>query len=592
MKTSKYITTILLFLSSVGFIAKGQDTILNRNVSVEREYRPVIQDAGKISIIPQVLEPKVEKMAAKYSDFNLPLNADFNIHTLPAAELAAEKNVGKQNFARIGFGTYLNSLIDAAFPLVNTSDMLLNVSLNHLGTLESKRFHTSSKVDASFEKLLKNFGIYAGVGGSHEYLRYYGNNFNRDSQIDPLSFAAQNSNPTYTEINRAGINTTGRTFIPYEFILPEDNTFWRMNALVGLSSLPLAKDIRYQADVKYNLFSAVNGLTEHQIHTQAKFSSPSDKNRLGIDVDLYNMIYNSTSIPTFNFWDTYSVLNLNPYYSLEREQWNVRLGVKSAFSFVHGNIFSPSADVSGEWKLFPKFLIVYGGITGGYELNSLDKTTAENPYMYSDLRVNDTYTPVNLFAGLKLKPFYNVLFDAFVDFRQINNQYFFVNKEYKLTNAPTPLTLMVADSSLFSNRFNVIYSNATLLKVGARVSYHWQDIMNVELKGAYNGWSVATEQYAWNRPKYEAELNVGYKIDKSFSVEANVFYQGGRFAKLGSIAVSMPDKMDVNLSVNYQYNKQFSAFAKINNLINSQYQDFYGYDVQGINFMLGAAVSF
>ena len=592
MKTLRYIFPILLFLSSFGFKAKAQDTILNRNVSVEREYRPVIQDAGKISIIPQVLEPKVEKTAAKYSDFNLPLNAGFNIHTLPAAELAAEKNDGKQNFARIGFGTYLNSLVDAAFPLINTSDMLLNVSLNHLGTLESKRFHTTSNVDALFEKQFKNFGIYAGVGVKHEYLTFYGNTFNRVTITDFSTIALNHGGALYSEINRAGVSTASRFFTLNGLDAdPGDDSYWRFNTVFGFQSLPLANDIRYQAEVKYNLFSSINGLTEHQIHTQGKFSSPSDDNRLGIDFDLYNMIYNSTNIPVFNFWSNYSVLNLNPYYCMERDQWSVRIGVKSAFSFVHGDIFSPSADLTGEWKPIPKILSVYGGITGGYELNSLDKSFSENPYLYSDLRVNDTYTPVNLFAGVKLKPFYNVLFDAYIGFRQINNQYYFVNKEYKLSSAGSP-PMSVADSSLFSNRFNVIYSNATLFKVGARVSYHWQDLLNLELKAAYNGWNVATEQYAWNKPKFEAELNAAYKIDKSFSVAANVFYTAGRFAKLANVAVAMPDKMDINLSVNYQYNKQFSAFAKINNLINSQYQDFYGYDVQGINFMLGAAVSF
>ena len=209
-------------------------------------------------------------------------------------------------------------------------------------------------------------------------------------------------------------------------------------------------------------------------------------------------------------------------------------------------------------------------------------------------------SPINLYAGLKVNSFYYVLFDAYIDYRQINNQYFFVNKEYKLFNAAKPMSL--ADSSLYSNRFNVIYSKVTLLKVGARISYHWQDILNVELKGTYNKWDVTTELCAWNKPKYEAELNTNLKINTNFSVTVNAFYEGERFSKLLGMnkltnvyeyqKVPLKDKIDVNLSVNYQFNKHFSAFAKLNNLINSQYQDFYGYDVQGINFLLGAAVSF
>lgn len=580
---------LFIFLFS-GFTLMAQDTILNRNVSVEREYRPVIQDAGKINSIPQVLEPKVEKNPAVYSDFNLPLNADYNIHTLPAAELIPDRSTDKKAYARIGFGTYLNSLLDAAFPLINQPGMLLNATLSHNGTLEAKRFHTTTKADISFEKLFKDFSIYAGVNGSHEYLKYYGNSFNLESQIDPFSYAALNSTPTYTEINRAGINTSGRTFIPYEFLLSADNTFWRLNAMLGLSSLPLAKDIRYRAEVKYNLFSDVNGLNENLIHSMARFSSPSNENRLGIDMDLFNLFYNSTAIPAFNFWNSYSVLNLNPYYSLEREQWNVRLGVKSAFAFVHGDGFNPSADVSGEWKPFPKWLSVYGGVKGDYEINSQTKIFAENPFLYSDLRVKDTYTPYDFYAGVKLKPLYNLLFNAYVDFRQINNQYFFTNKEYKLANASPAMP--VADSSLFTNRFNVIYSNATLFRAGARLSYTLQDIVNVELKAAYNGWNVTGEQHAWYKPTYEAQLNATGKIDKHFSLSLDGFYEGGRWAKLGTKSVAMNDKLDLNLGIHYRYDKQFGAFLKANNLINSQYQDFYGYDVQGINFMIGGSVTF
>jgi len=71
-----------------------------------------------------------------------------------------------------------------------------------------------------------------------------------------------------------------------------------------------------------------------------------------------------------------------------------------------------------------------------------------------------------------------------------------------------------------------------------------------------------------------------------------MFYQGGRYARLGNTAVAMKDKVDVNLGVSYTYLNWFTAFAKINNLINSKYQDFYGYDVQGMNMMVGAAFSF
>jgi hypothetical protein len=591
MKTSKHITVILLF--SLGFVisSQAQDTILNRNVTVEREYRPVIHDAGKMNSLPEILEPNVEKSPATYSDFNLPLNVDYNIHTLPAAELATEKPTNKEGYARVGIGNYLNTLVDFAYPIVNKPDMRLDFSLNHLGTFEPKRMHSTSKAALSFDKIFKTVDLYAGVGGGHEFFKYYGNNFNVDSILDLKTLATGYGSSIYSEKNRAGVSSAPRLFNLYTLATdPIGDIFWRFNATAGLHSLPLATDLQYLAELNYNIFSSVNGLTENVIYTRAKFSSPIQKNRIGLDFDLYNMMYNSAKIPSFNFWNTYSVLILNPYYSIERTNWNVRLGLKSSFSFVHGNLVNPSADVRAEWKPFPKFLSIYAGINGDYEVNTLNKIFSENPYLYSDVRVNDTYSPYNLFAGIKLKPVYNLLLDAYVEFRQIDNQYFFVNKEYRLVNSA--LTMPLVDSLLFINRFNVIYSSASVFKIGVRANYNLQNFLNVELKGAYNNWNVSTEQYAWNKPKYEAELNTNVRINPNFNVSANVYYQGERYAKLGNTAIRMHDKVDINLGASYSYLNWFTAFAKINNLINNQYQNFYGYDVQGTNAMIGAAFTF
>lgn len=581
---------LLLYLLGTPSL-QAQDTILNRNVSVEREYRPVIRNAGKINSVPEVLEPTVEKTPAKYSDFNLPLNVDYNIHTLPAAEITTEKPTNKEGYARIGLGNYLNTLVDFAYPIINKPDVRLDFSLNHLGTFEAKRMHSTTNATLSFDKIFKTFDFYAGIGGGHEYFKYYGDNFNDSSSINLNTLATTYGSSIYAEKNRAGVNSTPRLFNLNSLSNdPVGDTFWRFNSNIGVHSLPMATDLRYLAEINYTIFNSLNGLTENMIRTKAKFSSPNDKNRIGLDFDLYNMMYKSDKIPSFNFWNTYSVLTLNPYYSIEKKYFNLRLGLKSSFSFVHGKLNNPSADVNAEWKLIPRFLSIYGGINGDYEVNSMDKIFSENPYLYSDIRVNDTYSPYNLFAGIKLKPLYNLLIDAYVDLRQIDNQYFFVNKEYKLANAS--LTMPAADSLIFSNRFNVVYSSASLFKMGVRANYNLRDFLNVEVKGAYNNWNVSTEPYAWNRPKYEAELNTYVRINPNFSVSANAYYEGGRMAKLGDRAVPMRDKVDINLGVTYSYNKWLTAFAKINNLINNSYQNFYGYDVQGTNVMVGAAFTF
>jgi len=62
MKTSNYIFLgLLLGFNSVLF-AQNSDSIVDRNVTVEREYKPIIQDAGKINSLPKTLEPLLKKL--------------------------------------------------------------------------------------------------------------------------------------------------------------------------------------------------------------------------------------------------------------------------------------------------------------------------------------------------------------------------------------------------------------------------------------------------------------------------------------------------------------------------------------------------
>ena len=601
MKTSKYIAIGLFFTLGSGVSLHAQDTIINRNVSVEREYRPVIQDAGKINSVPKVLEPTVEKATAKFSDFNLPLDAGFNIHKLSAAELANKKDINKQGYARVGIGSFKNTLLDFAYPVINQSDIRLDFSVNHLGTFESKRRHTATKTALSFDKLFSTFNLYAGLGGGREYLKYYGDYFNgADSLVSLNKLISKYGSPSaYVEKDNYGY----LTFFPTNTLSNNsaDNTFWRFNAKVGVRSLPMSTDLIYQAEVQYQSLNSAHGISEKLAHTVAGFSLPSGQNRLGVDFELYNMMYTKANIPDPDSLQSHSVMKLNPYYLIDRPEYTLRLGFKSSLLFQYGKIYIyPSFDINAEWKAIPKQLSLYGGVGGNYEVNTLNKILTENPYIYSDLRPHDTEINVNLFAGIKLKPLYNLLLDAYVDYKRLIDQYFYVNKIYVLYGSFTPVS--PSDKTVYSNRFDVFYSNASHTKLGFRASYDLQSKANVELKWAYNVWDLRYgAQYASYMPKYEAQLNASYRVNNEFSLSANLFYEGSRYAKLGEITdrmlnstvyIPMKDKVDLNLGVSYTYLSWFTAFAKINNVLNIHYQDYYGYDVQGANVMVGAAFSF
>ena len=584
MKTLKYIVPVFSLIFGFNASLWAEDSIINRNVTVEREYKPLIKDAGKINSIPKALEPVVEKTAPKFSDFNFPLNAEFNIHTLAAAELQREKRPDfKGGFARLGFGNYFNSLADFAYPIIKKPDMRLDVSLNHLATF-GKKAHSLTRGAFSLDKDFKTLNLYTGLGGGHEYFNYYGNNFNANNQVINLDTLAAFPNygvETYNKPANIGIQTIRLDSLA---AAPDNNYFWRFNAYAGVRSLPLAKGIQYQMELNYNLLSQGTGITEHHFVTKGGISSELKNNRAGIDFRMDNLMYRSDSLN-----NGYSIVTFNPYYSIQKQNLNIRIGVKSSLSFTKDTLLiNPTADITAEWKVIPKYFSIYGGLTGSYDVNTMNKIFTENRYVNSYVQVENTYSPFNVYTGIKVKPIYNLLVDAYLDYKYFKNQYFFVNEQYSSGSAIIPIENLM----LYSNRFNVIYDTASQLKIGMRANYNIRNRVNVELKAAINDWNLLTEQYAWNMPEWEASLNTDVHINRELSLSLNTFLEGPRYAKIGTSAIRMRPIVDINIGASYLFNNWLSGYLKINNLINNTYQNYYGYQVQGFNVLIGGAVSF
>lgn len=589
MNTSKYIIPVLLFTCSLTMAQT-----VDRNVTVEREYQPVIQDAGKITSLPAIIDPEVVKIPANYTEFNLPMLVGQNIQNLSAAELEMEKRKqGNSAFVRIGYGNYLNNMLDFALPVLKRPDMRLDINANHLATFGDKA-HSTTQANILFDNNYKKSNFYSGIGVGHEYFKYYGNNFNRSGTATDLNAFTTGGQAIYDELNLVRVNRTSQKYTLNEITNSNDfDVFWRFNAYVGLQSLPNADDLRYKAEIKFKSFNSQHGLQENIIQTKANFNNLHGKNRLGIDVKLQNMMYTSNlPNPVFNAWDTYSVFEMNPFYSFERTNWYLRLGVKTSISFVHGRPFNPSPDIIAEWKAIPKWLALYGGVGGGYQVNTLDMMFTENRYLFSDLRVKDTYTPLSPYIGVKIKPAYNLLVDAYLKYEYIDNEYFFVNKDYGYSYLSSTSLGSVDESVIYSNRFNAIYSRAAHTQVGVRANYNIRNLINIQVKGAYNHWKVYDIPTAWNKPKFESDLAADWRLTRNLNLTTNVFFESERFAKIGNFDLKMKPKMDVNLGASYSYLNWLTIFGKVNNLINSKYEDYFGYQVQGINFMVGASFSF
>ena len=570
MKTFFLISTAILTAGTLPLAAQavGGDSIINRDITIEREYRPVIEDAGKINTQPQLAEPNVTRMTPRYTtDFSKPLQMDRNIHYLDAAELEHQREPGKEGFARAGFGTGFNSLADFAYPLLKRPDMKLDFLLNHYG-LFNRKAHATTQGALAFTKNFRALDLFAGVDGGHEYYKYYGDLFGFDHlALDRDALASR---------------------FPSLVLPPAHNHLWRMNAHAGLHSTD-RDALRYGVRVDYDLFNSRQGVTEHGLTVKANLDGEVGGNRLGVDIRSQSLFYNT--IVSGAYFDNYSLLAVNPYYAFEREAFDLRLGLSAALAFYDGAMFAPALDVRFDWRAVPRWLDVYAGIGGGYEANALTDIYRENPFIAPAAQVGNTYTPVDASVGFKVKPVAGLLVDAFVNYHY-REQYFFVNQAVFDEGAPSPAAEPLPPFYPFvcyGSLFDVRTENVGLLRVGGRVSYNYHDRLSVRLSGAYNHWYMGDMDYAWHMPSWEAAAHVNARITPKLSAYVTADLSGGRHAFPAAV---LPAQVDINLGASYAFLDWLSAFVKVNNLINSKYQLWAGYEAQGFNVMAGAAFSF
>lgn len=591
MSVKRYYPFVVIMLLAGAMHGVVAQTGVDRNVTVEREFQPVIQDAGKITSLPEVLNINISKERVEYSDFQQTLPFDKGFKPLSAAEVIHQRReVRRDAIIRLGAGNYFNTQAGLSLPIVRSKNTKMDLMIDHRGAFGDK-LHSRSVAELNFNRFLTRYDLYAGMGLSHEYFNYYGSNFlpgGDTLNIGQFASLLAMPDPTYREERLVRI-----TRAPQDVKLsslwqdaPLTDMLWRYNAHIGIRSLPGVKDLKYAGEVNYQLFSSQNGLQENILTMEYGFDREVAGNRFGMHMEMNNLFYRQNDLPAINFWDFYAVFSMNPYYLIERDEWYVRAGFKTTFSFIHGRPFSPSPDITAELKLLPGFLSVYGGLTGDFRLSTLNRIYAENRYIFPDLRVKDTYVPVNAFLGFKMKVMPDLLLDAFMDYRKIDDQYFFVNKEYKSDE------VVGLGSTLFTNRFNVAYSDANLFRLGMRANYNYRNTLNIQAKMAINGWNVETENYAWLKPAFEADFSADWRFNRSLSFSSALFIQGVTYAKLGDTAYRMKPAVDMNLAASYSFSRAFSVFARLNNVFNSRYEHFYGYQVQGINLMLGGALSF
>jgi len=569
----KFLITILSISSCILLEAqeRTKDTIDDQVVNVVKPYTPIISDAFKIKDTPKLNDSNmVKKKEVKYNIFSIPVASTFTPAKGKAANVDKAKPVKLyDNYASVGVGSYTTLL----------GEVYLNHALSNTENVGGYFSHHSSSGGIQDVRLDNNFSKTGLNAHYSQKLRDF--SWKIDGGFDLM---------TYNWYGLAGAlddDTSAMAVDPTHTY----NTFY----LGG--KLKFDDAIINDGSVRFRRFGDNQNSGENRFVAKTGFDVPIQGETINTEfyIDYIGGSFDRDFNNTGEIRYGNVTFGLSPSYQLKQDDLTVDLGVSLVFlndTEFSDNKFFIYPNFEASYRLVDEILIAYGGIKGELQQNSYYDFATENPFVSPTLTIVPTDQRYNGFIGLKGKLSNNVSYNI------KGNYYAEENKPlFKANDAQTFAT----EDYQFGNSFGVVYDDVKTFSVAGELNINVNRNFTLGFKGEYFNYNTNNQADAWNLPDVTGSIFMDVQISEKWFAGASAFYVGERKDQQSLVGVLVtPDPtpitldsyFDANTHLGYKINDQLSVFAKVNNILNQDYQRYLNFPVQGIQAIAGATYQF
>ena len=593
---------------------------IDRTVTVERDFQPVIGEAGKLATTPSIVETKIEPAETEYQLSTI----NYQLSTTEISPLLSQPNkftpARKYNGYIGGAVGHPNTLLKFGYTHADKRNNSLSLYAHHhaewgLATL------SRTKIGMDYSHRFASCELYFGVNGGNLYYHKYGH------------FYDYSSAHGMWEPNKKAYHH------PSALTDRDKTNLWSAEAFVGVKSN--AKEaIQYRVQTGYVLFAKPNAVAEHQIRTRGSFDWHSDVHHVGMNASLQNNFIGLTgnlasAINPILYGPRHNI-RLEPYYGYAGSRVNLHVGVnldvnigrgRNALSATDDVAFAPSPNIRLDAQLVPRWLALYADVSGKLATGTVQAYMEGNRYRIIHPGIIShhlaLHTPVDAEVGFHIKPHRDLLIE--------------VRGGYALYLNTTTL-IAVTDSAIYqrgkldipmqAGDLSYTYCDLGRGKIGASFNYHYRDIVRINLYGDYYFWSALRYEsngYYYNdaeaqavkdvrnnisrtvydRANWQIGLRIDGRIDQHWSLYSDNSFEGSRLALATDGEHILRPTIDLNLGVQYEMyvgkkskTRQASSshnlilFGQLNNWLHRKNEIYYGYRSQGINFLVGATYKF
>lgn len=578
----KYIFAVTLGVLSIFYTQAQalQDTTLTRQLELQREFNPTLQDANKINSLPAIREPQVKKANTDFAPWSMRATPPLAIALSQPGDIMTEIPYNLQKgYIKLNAGNYANINGALGFRFLDTESNKLNLMFLHNSSNGDLDYNQTMEDSETKMKFMDNFAklnfkhIFEesefDIFGSflHSQFNYYGNNFGNVTIHD-------NNNQTLSVFNlKASLQNTQ------------------------------PQPVNYKGSLNYHYFTTKYGrtltdesLTGNQIEANIDLNKSflGGDNLLGIKGDFTGAFYDEiTTLEEDEEISNLIMIDANPYIHFEGFNWKMRLGANLDFVFDDENSFYVAPNVAMSLNINENSLL-YANVMGGVDKNTYLDIYKESRYLLPNTTVNHSYTPFEIDGGVKIGAIDGFRIDLFGGYKKTEDEHFFVlqsNQDTSLPNNPW----------IYQEFLQPVLGDLTHSHIGASVHSNIWSPLDVMVKVKKNFYSVSkvkgleaipTELEAWNKPGLEVDVDATFAATEQLRIMLGYYFANERWSVAEGKTVEMDNINNLSAGAAYNIHPMFSINVKANNLLNQSYDIFYGHPAQGISLMGGFTFKF
>lgn len=573
----------IIFAVFVSLSFGGVTTVFGQNgengeVIINTTARREVEPAYRIAEQPAIIDTAFRNPVTQYPLLSMSYEPYLEVKKIDAASVKMVEKLPQlySGYVKLGIGSVFMPLAEAYYNNTRTRKMNYGFHGKYLGSYGTIPNYAPSQFDRTdlrgfFGVNEKKYSWNADVNYNTKGLHYYGFR-NPDANKDSISQRFQTFDMkgqfASHQFDSLGVNWSGsveyRHFNdkkPWDESIPDWHTKENYFALSGSSWYVWGSETyALDADIKYNGY---------------RYGNIGDTALTSLDSGLS---VNNTVISLRPSVTTYS----------KDKRLKAKLGVDVTFSVGNTNkaYLYPNAEV--KYSLFDDILIPYAGVTGGLTQQTYFSLTNQNAFILSNQNLQNEHKALDGYVGIKGTLSKRMSFNALIDFSNYKNKVLFVTD-----------TLYSA-----GNKFRAIYDTMNITKIEASLSYQMKEKTKVDVIGRFYSYMAKNNAYAWNLPQFQVIGRLTQNLYDKILINFDVDVEAGRKALIydssetdikienGQIAKNLGLIVDMNLGLEYRYNKRISVFLNMNNLAAQRYKRWYNYPTMGFQVMGGFTFRF